>query len=86
MAVTKYMLTKHQDDNLSILSERFSQDPLKNYFGQQRARGRRSDNPTVQRSLTNASALRIQKSVALQPVRGNCSRSVPFFLAVKRRQ
>ena len=79
MAVTKYILTKHPDDNLSILSERFSQDPLENYFGQQRARGGRSDNPTVQRSLTNASALRIQKSVALQPVRGNCSRKRALF-------
>ena len=33
-----------------ILSESFSQDPLENYFGQQRARGGRSDNPTVQES------------------------------------
>ena len=79
MAVTKYMLTKHPDDNLSILSERFSQDPLENYFGQQKARGGRSNNPTVQRSLTNASALRIQKSVALQPVRGNCSHNCALF-------
>ena len=30
-----------------ILSERFSQDDLKNHFGKQRAIGCRSDNPTV---------------------------------------
>ena len=30
-----------------ILSERFCQDYLENYFGKPRAIGRRSDNPTV---------------------------------------
>ena len=30
-----------------ILSERFCQDDLENYFGKQQAIGRRSDNPTV---------------------------------------
>ena len=69
--MTQYLLTKHSEDNLFLLSERFSQDPLENYFGKQRARGGRSDNPTIQRSLQNAGALRIQKSLALDPVRGN---------------
>lgn len=67
--LTIFILTKHSEENL-ILSERFSQDPLENYFGQQRARGGRSDNPTVQRALHNAGALRIQTSMALDPVRG----------------
>ena len=58
--VTKYILKKHSKENLFILSERFSQDPLENYFNQQRARGGRSDNPTVQRSLHNACASLVQ--------------------------
>lgn len=31
-----------------VLTERFCQDLLEEYFGFQRSRGRRSDNPTVQ--------------------------------------
>ncbi len=62
------------NDGLSLLSERLSQDPLENYFGRQRARGRRNENPNLQQSLVNAAALRVQKSIALDPVRGNCSR------------
>ena len=77
--LTKYILTKHSGENLFILSERFSQDPLENYFGKQRARGGRSDNPTVQRSLHNLGALRVQKSMALDPVRGNSRRKRRLF-------
>lgn len=76
--VAKFLLSSNKDD-LFLLSERFSQDPLENYFGQQRARGGRSDNPTIQRSLHNASALRVQKSMALDPVRGNCRRKRRLF-------
>ena len=79
MDLTTYLLTKHSEENLFILSERFSQDPLENYFGQQRARGGRSDNPTVQRALHNAGALRMQKSMALGPVRGNSRRKHRLF-------
>lgn len=43
-----------------------------NYFGKQRARGGRNDNPTVKQCIQNAGALRVQKSHALDPVRGNC--------------
>ncbi len=57
-----------------FLSVKLNQDPLENYFGKQRARGGRNENPTVQQSLHNAAALRVQKSVALNPVRGNCGR------------
>ena len=35
-----------------ILSERFCQDGLENYFGRQRAIGHRRDNPTVSRVLS----------------------------------
>ena len=44
-----------------------------------KARGGRSDNPTIQCSLHNASALRVQKSKALDPVRGNCRRKRRLF-------
>ena len=62
------------DSDLFFLSERLSQDPLENYFGQQRARGGRNENPNLQQCLNNAAAIRIQKSLATDPVRGNCSR------------
>ena len=52
---------------------------MENYFGQQRARGGRSDNPTVVHSLHNAGALRVQKSLALNPVRGNSRQKRRLF-------
>lgn len=70
--MTKYLLA--QGNDLFLLSERISQDPLENYFGQQRARGRKNENPTVQQCLYNTAALRVQKSQALDPIRGHCSR------------
>ena len=75
--ITKYLLSEGKD--LFILSERVSQDPLENYFGKQRARGGRNENPTVQQCVHNAAALRVQKSQALDPVRGNCSRKRLLF-------
>ena len=62
-----------------VLSECFSQDPLENYFGQLRARGGRCENPTVQASLESAQSLRVQGSLAMQPVRGNSSRKRRLF-------
>ena len=67
--MTRYLLS--QGENIFLLSERVSQDPLENYFGQQRARGGRNENPTVQQCVHNAAAIRVQKSLALNPVRGN---------------
>ena len=79
--VTKYLLSqpKDLDQELYILSERISQDPLENYFGKQRARGGRNENPNLQQCIHNAAALRVQKSMALEPVRGNCSRKRRLF-------
>ena len=51
-----------------------NQDPLENYFGKQRSRGGRSDNPNVSQYLDSAFSLRVQESIALDPVRGNSSR------------
>ena len=67
-------LLSRPEHNLFLLSERFSQDPLENYFGKQRGRCGRNEHPTFQQCITNASALRVQRSVALDPVRGNCRR------------
>ena len=63
-----------KDAELFLLSERFSQDPLENYFGQQRARGGRNENPNLLQCLNNAAAIRVQKSFASDPVRGNSNR------------
>lgn len=57
-----------------LLSDRFNQDPLENYFSRQRAQGSRCDNPTAQACLEAAQSIRVQRSMSLQPVRGNCGR------------
>lgn len=77
--LVSFLLDKHQKDNLFVLSERLSQDPLENYFGQQRARGGRNENPSVSQCLVNANAIRVQRSTALDPVRGNCRRKRTLF-------
>ena len=57
-----------------LLSERFSQDPVEAFFGKQRYKGGRSDNPSVKEFLDNTVSLRVQGSAALEPLRGNCTR------------
>jgi hypothetical protein len=57
-----------------ILTEKFCQDPLESFFGKQRMHGGANDNPTVAAFLKNSASLRVQGSVALKPVRGNCRR------------
>lgn len=56
-----------------LLSERFCH-PLEAFFGNQRAKGGRSDNPTVKQFCTSTVSLRVQGSAALAPLRGNCKR------------
>ena len=68
----RYLL--RQEGVKFLLSERFCQDPVEIFFSQQRSRGGHSDNPTVKQFLENTVSLRIQKSAALAPIRGNCSR------------
>ena len=46
-----------------VLSERFCQDYLENYFGRQRAIGRRHDNPKVRDVEYNDNTLKSQQSV-----------------------
>ncbi len=67
---TRYLLK--QPGAKFVLSERFCQDPLEAFFGNQRAKGGRNDNPTVQQFIDNTVSLRVQGSAALNPVRGNC--------------
>ena len=61
--MTQYLLA--QKESLFVLSERFNQDPLESFFGQQRARGGRCDNPNVATFLHNAQAIRIQRTMAI---------------------
>ena len=57
-----------------VLTERFCQDPLESFFGKQRMKGGANDNPNVATFLKNTSTLRVQGSVAMKPLRGNCRR------------
>ena len=61
--ISRYLLS--QQDGLFLLSERFNQDPVEEFFGQQRARGGRCDNPNVLTFLHNAQAIRVQRTIAI---------------------
>ncbi len=54
-----------------LLSNRFCQDPVENFFGQQRQRGRVNENPTARDFVKNTQALRVINGVCGN-VRGNC--------------
>lgn len=54
-----------------FLSNRLCQDPLENFFGRQRQRGRVNENPNVAEFAKNTQALRIVNSTCAT-VRGNC--------------
>jgi len=47
-----------------LLCERFTQDPVESFFGQQRQKGGGSENPTVRQFTYNTSSLRVQRSTA----------------------
>ena len=53
-----------------VLSERFMQDVLEDYFGHQRDKGRRSDNPTAQQFGYNDLTIAAQQDIA-PVIRGN---------------
>ena len=55
-----------------FLSERISQDPLENFFGCQRQRGRTGENPNAFQFCKNTQALRIINSVCGNISKGNC--------------
>ena len=77
--IARYLLK--QEGVEYVLSERFNQDPLEGFFGQQRAHGGRCDHPSVQQFVKNTVSLRVQKSAALAPLRGN-SRKHPIEITV----
>ena len=52
-----------------VLSERFCQDDLENYFGRQRAIGRRRDNPSIRDVGYNDNTIKTQFTVT--PIMGN---------------
>ncbi len=54
-----------------FLSNRICQDPLENFFGQQRQRGRVNENPNVPEFIKNTQALRVVNTTC-STVRGNC--------------
>jgi hypothetical protein len=56
----KFLLSQGVD---SVLTERFQQDLLDEYFGNQRQRGRRSDNPDASRFAYNDRALDVQCNI-----------------------
>lgn len=63
---TKFLLEEGME---FVLTERFCQDPLEEYFGKQRQLGRRSDNPDIRTFGYNSNTIRIQRSISCQ--RGN---------------
>ena len=62
--MAKFILS--QKEGLFILSERLNLDPLESFFGKQRARGGRSDNPNVRSFLYNMQAIRVQRTMAIR--------------------
>ena len=67
MEVIPYLLSL--DANLFVLSERFNQDNVEIFFGQQRARCGRGDNPTMKQFMYNTQAIRVSRSMSF----GSCS-------------
>ena len=62
----KFLLQHHVK---CILTEGFCQDPLENYFGQQRPIGTRKDNPSIRDFRFNDNSIRNQK--ILRPIVAN---------------
>ena len=60
-----------------ILSERFCQDDVENYFGRQRAIGRRQDNPTLRDTGYNDNTIKTQYSV--RPIAGSVRANLNRF-------
>ena len=64
-------LFKNVTDLKFFFSNRICQDPLENFFGQQRERGKANDNPNTAEFIKNTQALRIINSTC-GTIRGNC--------------
>ena len=70
--LTKYLL---QQNVPYVLTERFCQDPLENYFGRQRSLGRRKNNPSLRDFGYNDNTIRSAK--LFRPIAGNCRNDDP---------
>ena len=55
---TKFLLKEGME---FVLTERFCQDPLEEYFGKQRQLGRRSNNPDIHKFGYNSNTIRTQR-------------------------
>ena len=60
---TKYLICQGVD---FVLTERFCQDPVEEYFGNQRKLGRRNDNPDIRQFGYNANTIRTQRSISCE--------------------
>ena len=76
--VCKFLL---QNGVSYVLSERFCQDDLENYFGRQRAIGRRRDNPSVKEVGYNDNTIKSQFSV--RPIAGNVQAQIGKFNVIE---
>ena len=71
LELVRYVFTL--SDVKSFLSQRICQDPLENFFGNQRQRGGMHDNPNVKEFVENTQALRVVKMTKFCSVKkGNC--------------
>ena len=68
MELTKQLL---EEGVQYILSERFSQDPLEEYFSKQRARGGPNENPTLEMFNRNFLGLNIAGDQLIRVMNGN---------------
>ena len=68
----KYLLSQNIP---YVMTERFCQDPLENYFGRQRSMGHRKDNPSLRDFGYNDNTIRTTK--LFRPIAGNCRNDDP---------
>ena len=60
---TKFLLQEGMD---YVLTERFCQDPVEEFFGKQRQLGRRSDNSDINQFGYNSNTIRTERSISCQ--------------------
>ena len=56
---------------LSVLSDKFNQDPLGEHFGKQRSRSGSNENPSLKEYMDNERKLLVAKSEMICVMRGN---------------
>ncbi|XP_057299290.1 uncharacterized protein LOC130629929 [Hydractinia symbiolongicarpus] len=73
----KYLLSQNVP---YVFTERFCQDPLENYFGQQRSIGHRKDNPSLRDFGYNDNTIRTSK--LFRPIAGNSRNDDPILATI----